>query len=120
MPKSDKSGPNGGADRTVDRDSRWHHVVQQRYEPDRDGGLTTAIVFALADAEGVAPTEMTSPTLYDAVDATGIEQALFGSGTTAASGEATGTVEFRYADYLVNVESDGWIHVYEPTRPERP
>jgi len=120
MPKSDKTGPNGGDDPTVDRDSQWRQVVRRLYEPDRDGGLTAAIVFAIADAEGVAPTEVNSPPLYEAVDAERIEQALFGSETGETVREATGRVEFRYADYLVSVGSDGWVRVSEPTRPERP
>jgi hypothetical protein len=30
------------------------------------------------------------------------------------SRRGVGTVEFRYTDYLVKVQSDGWVRVFEP------
>jgi hypothetical protein len=108
----------GDADTGVSNDTpfgrqrRWRHVAQRRYEPDRDGGLTTAIVFAIADAEGVSPDDLHSPPLYEVVDVAGIERALFGS-------NSDGSIEFRYTEYLVKIGSDQWVQVYEPTEPEQ-
>lgn len=117
MPKTDNGGTDGGDDMTPDRDTRWRRVVRRLYEPDRDGDLTTAIVFAIADARDVAPTEVNSPALYDVVDVAGIERAFFGARADESARETTGSVEFRYAGYLVEIESDGWVQVSEPTEP---
>ncbi len=88
------------------------------YEPDRDGGLTTAIVFTIADAKGVSPSEIRSPKLYDIVDVPGIEKAFFSTDTAGTTQPGMGTVEFRYAEYLVEISSDGRIGVYESTDPD--
>jgi len=119
MPVRDNTETDSGDDRPFGRQSRWRQVVQRRYDPALDGGLTTAIVFAIADAEGVSPDGLTFPPLYDVVDVPGIETALFGSNPDGSARNATGSVEFRYAQYLVKVGSDWWVQVYEPTEPER-
>ncbi|WP_425600886.1 HalOD1 output domain-containing protein [Halobaculum rubrum] len=72
------------------------------------------MAFAIGDGD---PTELTPP-LYDVIDADGIERAFFGSDTNAGTRDGTARVEFRYAEYLVNIGSDGWVHVYEPTEPD--
>jgi hypothetical protein len=118
MPKTDNGGSNGSDDLTPDRETRWNRVVRRLYDPDRDGGLTTAIVFAVADAEGVAPTEVESPVLYDVIDVAGIEAAFFDARSDEPARETTGRAEFRYAGYLVEVASDGWVTVYEPNDPQ--
>lgn len=119
MTRSDDGGTGSDDDPTLDRDTPWRPVAQQLYEPDRDGGLTTAIVFALADAEDVPPTELKSPPLYESVDVAGIEQTFFRMDDDDGSRQGTGAVEFRYAEYLVKVRSDGWVQVYEPSEPEQ-
>lgn len=111
----DRDDADGGDDSALDRDTHWREAAQRLYEPDRDGGLATAIVFAIADADGVAPSEVRSPPLYEVVDVAGIEQAFFGSNADVGSRNGTGSVDFRYGGYLVNVRSDGWIQVCEPT-----
>ena len=111
--------PGGGNAPTLGQEAHWQHVAQRLYEPARDDELAAAITFVIADAEGVAPTELNSPPLYDVIDADGIERAFFGSGTSGSARNGTGSVEFRYARYLVNVRSVGWIHVFEPIDPER-
>ncbi|NKE35788.1 hypothetical protein GWG54_08135 [Natronococcus sp. JC468] len=73
------------------------------------------MVFAIAEAEGISPSEVKSPPLYDSVDVAGVEDAFFGSDSGNGSRRGTGTVEFRYTEYLVKVRSDGWVEVYEPT-----
>lgn len=114
MTKSDDGETGSDDDPTLDHDTHWQQVTQRLYEPDRDGGLTTAIVFALADAEDVSPSEVKSPPLYESVDVAGIEQSLFGQNNGDGHRQGTGGVEFRYTEYLVKVRSDGWIQIYEP------
>ena len=104
-----------GDDPTSDADIHQSQVAQRHYEPDGNGELTTAIIYAIAEAEGVSPSEMTSPPLYESVDVPAIEDAFFGLDISHESQQGVGTVEFRYTDYLVTVRSDGWIQVYEPT-----
>ena len=122
MPKTNNGEAGGGTDSgddvTPDRDARWRQVAKRLYDPERDGALTTVIVFAIADAEGVAPIEVDAPTLYKVVDVGAIERALFGARPDGSARETTGSVEFRYAEYLVEVSSDGWVQVCEPTDPE--
>lgn len=98
---------------TLGQDARWNHVGQRVYDPGRDDELETAIVFAIANVVGVAPSELTPP-LHDVIDPEGIEQAFFGFGRDGRPRDAMGSVEFRYGQYLVHVGSDGQIHVYEP------
>ena len=105
-----------GSDEPAPTDEpRWRQVAQRLYEPDGDEELTTAIVFAVADAAGVSPTEVRSPPLYEVVDAAAIEDVFFGSGRET---RGTGTVEFRYQGYRVEIRSDGWIVIFEPDEPE--
>jgi len=88
-------------------------IAQRHFDPDEGDELATAIVFALADAMEVSPSEVTDPPLYDAVDVTALENTFFGPRTvTETERQGVGTVEFRYADYLVRVRSDGWIQIH--------
>lgn len=109
-----------GDDPTLARDTNWRQVAQRHFEAGRDGGLTAAIVFAIADAAGVAPSEVKSPPLYETVDVAAIEDAYFGPSLGDGSRQGTGTTEFRYTAYLVKVRSDGWIQVYAEPGPELP
>ncbi|MCU4754107.1 hypothetical protein OB919_19340 [Halobacteria archaeon AArc-curdl1] len=113
MMASDEDCPDSGDASSLIRDTQWRQVAQRHYEHDRDTELTTAIVFAIATAKDVSPTEIRSPPLYEAVDVAAIEAAFFRLGRDAGARQGTGTVEFRYTDYLVKVTSDGWIQVYE-------
>ncbi|SDK35071.1 HalOD1 output domain-containing protein [Natronorubrum texcoconense] len=112
------NGRISGGEPALSGDTHWRQVAQRHYEPDRDGGLTTPIVFAIAEAADVSPSEVKSPPLYETVDVAGIEDAFFGSSAGTAPRRGTGTVEFHYTDYLVKVRSDGWIQIYEPTDTE--
>ncbi|WP_256393882.1 HalOD1 output domain-containing protein [Natronoarchaeum rubrum] len=118
MTESDNGGTGSADDPALNHETNWQQVAQRLYEPDRDGDLTTAIVFALAEAEDVSPNEMKTPPLYDSVDVAGIEQTFFGLDTDEGARQGTGTVEFRYTEYLVKVRSDGWIQIYESSEPE--
>ena len=116
------NGTNGGKARDDDRalqdERQWRQVAQRIYEPDRDGGLTTTIVFTIAEAEAVDPSDLKSPPLYEVVDTAGIEDTFFGLQPGDGSRQGTGTVEFHYRDYRVKVGSDGWVQVYETADPE--
>ncbi len=97
----------------TDQRTQSSQAAQRHYDPDRDGELTTAIVFALAEAEDISPTELKSPPLYEVIDVPAIEKAFFGPETRSGSRQGAGTVEFQYTDYLVTVKSDGWVQIYE-------
>lgn len=111
--KTDGGAP--GDDTARVADTRWSQVAQRHYDPDRRDELTTAIVYTIAEAEGVSPSELKSPPLYETVDVPAIEAAFFGPDVRERSRQGVGTVEFRYTEYLVKVRSDGWIQLYEST-----
>jgi hypothetical protein len=96
-------------------ETNWSQVGQRHYDPDGRGELTAAIVYAIAEADGVSPSEVKSPPLYETVDVPAIEAAFFGPDVAGESRQGVGTIEFQYVGYLVKVRSDGWIQVYEPT-----
>ncbi|MCU4752632.1 hypothetical protein OB919_11640 [Halobacteria archaeon AArc-curdl1] len=105
-------------DPTSGADTHWSQVAQRHYEPNGKGELTTAIVYAIAEGEGVSPSEVKSPPLYESVDVPAIEDAFFGPDVADESQQGVGTVEFHYTNYLVKIRSDGWIQVYEPTEAD--
>ncbi|MFB6166042.1 MAG: HalOD1 output domain-containing protein [Haloarculaceae archaeon] len=107
-------------DRATDGTERRSQVAQRHFEPDGTEELTTAIVFAVADAMGVEPHEVRSPPLYESVDAAALEETFFGPGAVARSRSGAGSVEFHYVGYIVSVRSDGWIQVYERAETEAP
>ncbi|WP_254524837.1 HalOD1 output domain-containing protein [Natrinema caseinilyticum] len=115
MSKRSNDGTIDGDDPTSGSDMHQTQVAQRHYESNGQGELTTAIVYAIAEAEGVSPREVKSPPLYESVDVPSIEDAFFGSDVAGGSRQGIGTVEFQYTNYLVKVRSDGWIQVYEQT-----
>lgn len=116
-----KRRTNGGStsdDTGDDVEDRWTQAAQRHFDPDQDGELTTAIVYAIAAAEGVSPSDVKSPPLYESIDASALQDTFFGPDVVGVDRQGIGTVEFRYDDYRVTVQSDGWIQVYEQTEPE--
>ncbi len=107
---SDATGGAAGPDRS--------QAAQRHYDPGGTEELTAAIVYAVADAEDRPAGELRSPPLYESVDAAALERTFFGSDVAGESRQGVGTVEFRYAGYLVAVRSDGWIQVYESVGPD--
>ncbi|KZX49592.1 hypothetical protein AV929_20655 [Haloarcula sp. K1] len=105
-------------DPTSSANTHGTQVAQRHYEPNGQGELTTAIIYAIAEADGVSPREVKSPPLYDSVDVPAIEKAFFRPNVGAGSRQGVGTVEFQYTDYLVKVQSDGWVRVYDPTEAD--
>ncbi|MFB6155058.1 MAG: HalOD1 output domain-containing protein [Haloferacaceae archaeon] len=91
-------------------DEAWVYETQARYEPEESRDLTTVIVSAIADAEGVPAVDVKSPPLYDVIDVASIEHALFGH-SEAERADADSLVEFRYNEYKVRVRPDGWVTV---------
>lgn len=118
MSKRTDDGLMDGDDPTSIADTHWSQLAQRHYEPNGQGELTTALVFAIAEAKGISPSEVKSPPLYESVDVPAIEDAFFGPDVADESRQGIGTVEFQYTNYLVKVRSDGWIQVYEPTEAD--
>lgn len=119
MTASSNGGSNSADDPVIDADEQWTQVAQQKYDPDRDADLTTSIVYVLAEADGVSPTELKSPLLYDVVDVPALEDALFGCEVSGKQRQGVGPTAFRYNQYLVKVRSDGWIQVFGQTDDDR-
>lgn len=78
-------------------DLETHRVQHHRQEP-----VTTTVVLAVAELDGVDPTAMEP--LYEAVDPALLE-ALDGGGPVSAD------VTFDYRGYRVTVDSDGGVAV---------
>lgn len=112
MTNSRDGGIGSDDDPTLGADGSWTQVGQSHFDPEEDGDLTTVLVIAIAEVHGIDPTELTSPILYDVVDAPAIQEAFFGSNASGTFRSGTGSAEFRYGDYLVKVRSDGWIQIY--------
>lgn len=105
------------ADRTFDAqtsgdapDGDWIFVTQSHYDPDGPRDLTTVIISAIAVAEDTSIIDIKSSPLYEDVDIAGIDDALFGRPEANRSGTES-TVEFRYNQYKVSIEADGWVTV---------
>lgn len=94
-------------------------VSRREYDPDGEGTLTTAIVTAVAEAEGVAPSDLRSP-LSESVDVEALEAVFFGRAASNCRTRNDGFVEFGYTDRVVTVTADGQIGVSEPTGAEVP
>ena len=91
-------------------DGGWTFEAQVQYDPTEPRDLTTVIIMAIAEAEGVPMTEILSPPLYDVIDVAAMESALFGRPTVSNEGTDS-AVEFRYNGFKVTVEADGWVTV---------
>lgn len=103
------SDPNGASGVTLIGDA----AAVRRFDSDDEIELTTEIVYAIAEARGVDPTDVSSPPLYESVDTVALQNLFFGDRATEASSNRTLTLEFTYAEFLVRVDSDGTIAVYE-------
>lgn len=106
---------NGDNDKTPDVNSRNDYTLieQRHYDQDQEIELATTIVFAIAEAMDVSPSELDLPPLYEYIDAGALEGTFFRQGESRRDQESDGSVEFTYSEYLVQVDSDGWIRVFE-------
>lgn len=77
--------------------------VPTQYEVTSSRQVSTQIIEAVADCEGVDPLDL-QPPLYEVVDPEALE-ALFGS--TVAGTERRGRIEFTYAGYRITVAVAG-------------
>jgi hypothetical protein len=76
--------------------------------------LSYNVVVAVAEREGVEPTEIEPPTyeaLYDAINPEALDS-LFAPRENGVH-RASGQVEFEYCGYRVVVTSDGDVHLSE-------
>jgi hypothetical protein len=90
-------------------------VVDARYEAGSEQTPATAVVEAVARAEGVDATEL--PPLYDDVDMDALNR-LFDGGKSVTG---PGTVlTFQVDNWNVFVNTDGRIRVCDATRPTEP
>lgn len=71
--------------------------------------VSQSVVEAIAEAEGVDPTEVTPP-LYSAIDPTALDEIFTSTPTTGREG---GRVVFTYEGYEVTVSGDGYVSVAE-------
>ncbi|WP_306052992.1 HalOD1 output domain-containing protein [Natronococcus wangiae] len=95
-------------------DESWQTVVQAHYDHDDRHDLTTTIILAIAEAEGVPPTAIKSPRLDDLIDVPAVEEALFDARTDTQEIDREESFTFRYSDYQVRIQSDGWVLVSAP------
>lgn len=101
-----------GPGRQVPGEAEWEVVAQAHYDPSEADGLTETIVYAIAEAESVSPTDVTGRPLYDVVDTAALEAAFFSGGTDSSTDEPRSLTEFMFRGFRVLVRSDGWVLVY--------
>lgn len=90
-------------------------VVDTEYDFETDNSATEAIIWALADAADVDPTDL--PSLFDYVDPDALN-AMFDREDTAVAGDTI--LSFQVDTWNVFVRSDGRIRVCDGTRPTDP
>jgi hypothetical protein len=95
-------------------DTEWRVIEQHAYDREGPTDLTTAILEAVAAAEGTDATAIKEPLLYEVVDTTAIEDGFFGPTVAGNRRDAVGTVQFHYREFRVTVRSDGWVQIAEP------
>lgn len=93
-------------------------IHRYNYDPSVDGELATFLVMTVAKARGNDPLDTEAleelPPIHHAIDATAVERLFFGSdcGETLRN-EIRGAVTFPYAGYLIHLQSEGIVSVYE-------
>jgi hypothetical protein len=85
--------------------------AQAHYDHDESHDLTTTIIVAVADAEGLDPIEIKTSPLYDYIDAVAVEEALFGPAYMRQRQDGTESITFGYRGHTVTVRSDDWVFV---------
>lgn len=95
----------------VPTDAEWELLSQVPYDPADSDGLTTTIVYAVADADGVSPSDIRDPPLYEVIDTAALEAALFGPRSGVRARQCS--TEFMYQGYRIEVQTDGWVRVHE-------
>lgn len=90
-------------------------VVDAQYDHETDSSVTEAIIWALADAVGVDPTDF--PPLFDYVDPDALDALCDPS--DGVTDEAT-VLSFQVDTWNVFVRSDGRIQICDATQPTDP
>lgn len=109
--------PTADATSAVPEDADWDLALQVPFDEDGDHDLTSSIVLAISEAEGVPPMDVKEPPLYEVLDVAALEAAFFGSDTVGQSSSGHHSVEFMYRSHRVVVRSDAWVQVYDPKEP---
>lgn len=107
-----RSDPSIAADPDVPGDADWRLEIQVPFDQGEGQDLTSTIIVAIAEAEGVAPSEIKMPPLYDVVDVAALEAAFFGSATNEGADHVHRLAEFMYRGHRVVVRTDGWVQVF--------
>ncbi|WP_415380468.1 HalOD1 output domain-containing protein [Halosimplex sp. TS25] len=81
-------------------------VVGTRFGGDRERAPSTAVIEAVAAAEGVAPTELDP--IYDAIDPEALDTLL------ADQNDASTCVRFDISGWTVFIRGDGALRVCDP------
>lgn len=111
------SDPTVDAVSDVPADTNWQLEIQVPFDEDESHDLTSAIIVAVAETEGVAPSEVKIPPLYDVVDVAALEAAFFGPSTNKVSDHEHRLAEFMYRGHRIVVRSDAWVQVYAGVEP---
>lgn len=105
-------------DRTaVPEDTEWWLATQVPFAEEAKNDLTSAIIGAVAETEGVSQREIKEPPLYEVLDVAALETAFFASDTVGQSSDALRTVEFMYRGHRIVVRSDAWVQIFEKGEP---
>ena len=78
MSKNHSDAPWSNDDTPENLEWNWSQEAQRHYEPNGSGELTTAIIYAIAEAKDISPAELKSPPLYQVIDAPALEDTFFG------------------------------------------
>lgn len=100
---------------SVPQHDEWDLVEQRSFDVESADGLTTTIVYAVAEAEGIAPRHLKHPPLFDVIDTAALEAAFFGNHANSRAHDPNSSTEFMYRDYRIVVRSDGWVQVFGPS-----
>ena len=90
-------------------------VIDACYEEGSEQTPATAVVGAVARAEGVDPTEL--PPLYDEINMDALNRLFEGAESVTRSGTV---ISFQVDNWNVFVDTDGRIRVCDTTRPTEP
>lgn len=103
---------------SANKNSMYHccePVIDTEYDTDCRDSITSALVDAIATAEGIEPTELDP--LYGSVDLDALERLVHSSAESDAS---NGVFSFSYETWNVFVSSDGRIRVCDGNQPVEP
>lgn len=95
----------------VPEGAEWDLAAQEPY--DETGELTTAIVYAVAEAEEISPRDVKNPPLYEVVDTDALEAAYLGAREQTPDRDTYCSTEFMYRGLRVVVRNNGWVLVHE-------